>query len=208
MEEHFRQHLGTLPEADPEAILAQTAREVSNPFTSFDSIFLLAPEGDDEGCGQAHARLHDLDIGWRTETWPLKNEPHHHDRACVQAWRALVAEVDRRGHQHVVGFEGDIPRSGPGGAPLHDVVDGLAGSTWGVCLLSTGATQTESGPCHRTMAIHRRAFARILADVPGDGPELDAFLDRHPTLDHYLQEQAESGSLRVLSSARPETVPA
>jgi hypothetical protein len=38
--------LGAIPEADPDAILSQTARQLASPFTYFDAIVCLNFDGD------------------------------------------------------------------------------------------------------------------------------------------------------------------
>ncbi len=180
MEAHFRQHLGAIPEADPQAILDQTARQVANPFSFFDAIFALNLDEATERWQAAQHRYAVLDIGWRVERFPAVATPDNHHRGCTQSWRAMIAEADRRGYANVLILEDDA-------VFLDDTLQVLAGATreladqeWDLCFLGAcvHAQEFPLAPgcrrlqtcgqvtCTHALAVHRRAFARILADIP------------------------------------------
>jgi len=198
MEEHFRDHLGDTAGADTQVILDQTARQMASPFSYFDAVFRFDVEGEREAADDARRKLLALDIGWRTEPWPVVAVPDDLPRESAIAWRNLVEAADHRGYRHVLGFEGEVPALVPGGTAFDQVVDRLEGSAWDVCVLESGGNRDGTARPRRSLALHRRAFARILDDLPTDDPGMDEWIDRHGTLEGYLQGRSDDGSLVVV----------
>jgi len=99
----------------------------------------------------------------------------------------------------------------------------LDGHAWDLCYLGAAVwAQTfpfvpgssvlqECGPvtCTHALAVHRRAYARILADIPKDGAEFAIWLREWLAIDQYLSRMIEQGKLRALITApRVATQPA
>ena len=202
MEAHFREMLGAIPEADPDAILSQTARQLASPFTYFDAIVCLNFDGDAERFDERQQQLLLLDIAWRIEQRPVTPTSENHHRGCVDSWRDLVELAEHRGYAHVLGFEGEIAvgrRSGPIGRRSHCGTDGNA-----LGYLPSSGSQGEgegSEPCHHAIAVHRRAFAQVLSDLPSSPSELDAWISEHHTIGRYLQRRMRDGTFRVVGHA-------
>jgi Glycosyl transferase family 2 len=197
MEAHFRELLGEIPEADPELILSQTARQLASPFTYFDAICTLHTDGDTGHEDETQQRLEYLDIAWRVEALPVTPTPDDRRRASVSGWRDLVAMAQHRGYEHVLGFEGEIPSEGEATGALRAVMDELTGSPWDICLVGGQAVDAEADPCHHALAVHRRAFSRLLSDLPGEA-ELSAWLREHGSLSAYLHTRMRDGSFRFV----------
>ena len=63
--------------------------------------------------------------------------------------------------------------------------------------------------CTHALAIHRRAFSRILEDIPGDHQSFETWLDEVIAFDQYLARRVAEGLLRaVITSPRVATQPA
>ncbi len=228
MEDHFRQHLGELHEADPQGILDQTARQVANPFTFFDAIFALNLDDDTERWQAAQHRYAVLDIAWRVERFPAVPTPQNHHRGCTQSWRAMIAEADRRGYEHMLVLEDDA-------VFLDDTLEVLAGATaeladqeWDLCFLGA-CVHAQEFPliegghhlqrcglvtCTHALAVHRRAFARILSDIPGPDDvagevAMDRWLEEWTAVDQYFGRGLADGTFRgVITTPRVATQPA
>jgi hypothetical protein len=198
MESHFRELLGQIPEANPESILDQTARQLASPFTYFDAIFSLDIDGDPLHLDEARQEFTRLDISWRVEPLYVNPTPEDHHRACVTAWRDLVATAQHRGYEHVLGFEGEIPANDEATDAVRAVMDELTGSPWDICLVGRQSVDGELDPCHHALAFHRRAFARVLADLPEGEADLEAWLEKHRSLNAYLRRRLRDGSFQFV----------
>jgi hypothetical protein len=56
--------------------------------------------------------------------------------------------------------------------------------------------------------VHRRAYDRILADIPAPGEEFDQWLSRWLACDQYLSRRIADGTFRaVITSPRVATQP-
>jgi hypothetical protein len=201
MEAHFREMLGAIPEADPDAILNQTARQLASPFTYFDAIVCLNFDGDAERFDERQHQLRLLDIAWRVEERPVTPTPENHHRGCVASWRDVVELAEHRGYTHVLGFEGEITLAPDQARSAGETIEGLAGSPWDICLLGSQGEGEGSEPCHHAVAVHRRAFARVLSDLPSSPSELDAWISEHHTIGRYLQRRMRDGTFRVVGHA-------
>ena len=227
MEAHFREHIGAIEGADPEIILDQTRRQVANPFSYFDAIFALNLDEATDRWEELEHRLRVLDIAWRVERFPAVATPDNHHRGCAISWRAMIAEADRRGYQHVLVLEDDVVFLDDTLAVLDQACAELADQAWDLCFLGACVhSQTfpmaegcralqECGPvtCTHALAVHRRAFAQILADIPdpadGDGDAFDAWLDDQTAIDQYLSAAILAGRFRALiTTPRVATQPA
>ena len=169
-----------------------------------------------------------LDIGWRVERFPAVATPENHHRGCTLSWRAMIAEADRRGYEHVLVLEDDA-------VFLDDTLDVLAGATteladqeWDLCFLGACVHGQEFPPaagcrwlqtcglvtCTHALAVHRRAYARILADLPdpalpGGDEAMDKWLDQWSAIDQYLGRGLADGTFRgLITTPRVATQPA
>jgi hypothetical protein len=48
--------------------------------------------------------------------------------------------------------------------------------------------------------VHRRAFPRILADLPATETDLNAWLEEHGSLGAYLHRRMDDGSFRFVGA--------
>jgi hypothetical protein len=194
MEAHFRELLG-LPVA--EALLEQARLEVDHPLSVFDAVLCIA-----EAAGE-HA--HPAELGWRIEhvDGGLEGGP---ELRRLASWRAALLAATRRGYEQVLVSE---DTAGPQFAASAIDPGELAGE-WDVCVLAVPATTEPSGASAATVlvdaplsvAVHRRAFARILAKIPAEPPEQLAFLARHGSLEGFLLGALADGSLTILPLRR------
>ena len=228
VEEHFRAHIGEIPGADPELILAQTARQVANPFSYFDAIFALNLDEATDRWQEAQQRHRVLDIGWRVERIPAVATPDNHHRGCAWSWRAMVAEADRRGYEHVLIFEDDAVFLDTTLEVMARATAELAHQSWDLCFLGA-CVHAQEFPlvdgcevlqecglvtCTHALAVHRQAFAQILADLPDpEAPEaeaaMDAWLDEWVAIDQYFGRRLTDGTFRgLITTPRVATQPA
>jgi hypothetical protein len=101
----------------------------------------------------------------------------------------------------VLGFEGEITLAADQTRAASEIIDGLAGTPWDICLLGSQGEGEGSEPCHHAIAVHRRAFERILSDLPPSASELDAWISEHHTIGRYLQRRMRDGTFRVVGHA-------
>jgi len=79
-----------------------------------------------------------------------------------------------------------------------ETIEGLTGTSWDICLLGPQGEGEGSEPCHHAIAVHRRAFAQVLSDLPSSPWELDAWISEHHTIGRYLQRRMRDGTFRVV----------
>jgi hypothetical protein len=139
-----------------------------------------------------------LDIAWRVEQQPVTPTPENHHRGCVVSWRNLVDLAEHRGYAHVLGFEGEITLAADQAQSAGETIEGLTGTSWDICLLGPQGEGEGSEPCHHAIAVHRRAFAQVLSDLPSSPWELDAWISEHHTIGRYLQRRMRDGTFRVV----------
>jgi hypothetical protein len=78
------------------------------------------------------------------------------------------------------------------------VMDQLTGSPWDVCLVGRQSVDGELDPCHHALAFHRRAFDRLLAELPAEEADLDEWLEEHRSLNAYLRRRLRDGSFQFV----------
>jgi Taurine catabolism dioxygenase TauD, TfdA family len=199
MESHFRELEGM----HSDAILAQSERQLASPFSYFDGIFHMDFLGQSRR-EEAMDRFHALDIGWRVERHVVTQDVERHRVACVAGWRAMVEAAQKRGYDHVVGFEGDVNLSESESRSMGALVRIMEGIEWDLCFLGAHLAEDGNDSCQRTLAVHRRAFARILTDIPSESSELPAWLDEFGSLNRYIERRAADGTFKVLHPAASE----
>ena len=207
---HFRNYLGAPDQVEP--MLAQIEREVSSPFSHFDAIFCLNRADQPERRLDAQRRFEALDIGWRVEWIAATVTPDNPHSGCAQSWRSMIEIADRRGYESVLIFEDDVVFLDDTVRVLTTAVSELAGREWDLCYLGASRHGREfspladadvlrrCGPVNGThaLAVHRRAFSRILADIPVDGAGFDAWLSEALAIDQYFYRAVRANSLKAV----------
>lgn len=185
MESHFRDHIGDRGES----LLAEAARQVDSPFTHFDGIFCL---NDDHGRARwdaALARFERLDLAWRVERFPAVVAPGDEQRATALSWRAMLVEARARGYEHVVLFDDEATAEEMPASSLAATVAQLARREWDLFF-----------PCDRGVAVHRRAFDRLVSALPsGDTTAVNRWMQRHASVDHVLAHEIRTGALAAVT---------
>jgi hypothetical protein len=195
MEAHFLEQLGS--QFDVPAVLDRAHEEVDHGLGAFDAVLCLA---DDDGAGCTEHR-HPLPIAWRSERIQLDAGLAGEHRRLA-GWHRALTTASARGYRHVLVLE---DQSGPDA--VTDPSDGEA--PWDLCLL----TSTEAGTngslqsvgrlalAGLTVAVHSRAFDRILADMGDDDAGREAFLGAWPDLETYLLDAMASGAFTAIGEA-------
>jgi hypothetical protein len=197
MEEHFRELL-----ADAAAGLFEQARmQIEHPLSVFDAVLCVA-----ENAGE---HTHPAELAWRIEHLDPQQDAGL-ARRRLACWREALSEASRRGYEHVLVTED------PGGpdAVAITIAPAELASEWDVFILASPSRLEQPGEARAaephgpmTAAVHRRAYARILAEIPIDEADQSAFLARHGGLEGYLLRALADGSLSALRVRRvePET---
>ncbi len=124
----------------------------------------------------------------------------------------MISDARRRGYNHVLILEDDAVFIDDTLAVMSEVAHELPAIEWDLCYLGacvwsqvfpvlpgSGVLQ-ECGPvtCTHAVAVHSRAFDRILADIPSDQVAFDHWLAEWQAIDQYLHRQILDGTFRAL----------
>jgi len=197
MEEHFRELLADAADG----LFEQVRMQIEHPLNVFDALLCVG-----ENAGE---HTHPGELAWRIEHLDQQEDggPERRRLAC---WRQALSEASRRGYEHVLVTED------PGGPNAVAITIGAAdlASEWDILMLGPPGPLEPPGEAratepHATMtaAVHCRAYARILAEIPSDEADQAAFVARHGGLEGYFLRALADGSLAALSVRRqdPET---
>ncbi len=194
MEAHFRELLG-VPAA--QGLLERARLEVEHPLSVFDAVLCVAEN--------AAEHPHPVELAWRIEhlAGGAEEEP---ELRRLAGWRAALLAATRRGYEHVLVTE---DATGPRLDAAAIDRDALGGE-WDLCVLAVPAATETSRVGAATalvdaplsVAVHRRAYARILAELPAERSEQLVFLARHGSLAGYLLGALADGSFGVLPLRR------
>jgi hypothetical protein len=223
VEDHFRSEFERLGNASSfEAVLEKTTREATSPFSFFDGIFCLNLDSATERRAESRRRHEQLDIAWQVERFPAVESPENQHRGHAVSFRQMVTEARRRGYEHVLILEDDAIFLDDAVTVMKAAAAELASLEWDLCYLGacvwsqefpflpgSGVLQ-ECGPvtCTHAVAVHRRAYDRILADIPAVGHELDQWLSEWLACDQYLSGRIADRTFRaVITSPRLATQP-
>ncbi len=213
VEDHFREQFERFATAVQfERVVAQARREVANPLSFFDGIFCLNLDRDTERWAQASRRHEALEIGWQVERFPAVDTPDNHHRGCTMSFRQMIAEARRRDYRHVLILEDDAVFIDDTLAIMDDATAELPGADWdllflGACvwsqefpMLPRSRTLQRCGPvtCTHAVAVHHRAYDRILEEIPAAGEDLDRWLIGWLACDQYLSRRIADGTFRAL----------
>jgi hypothetical protein len=194
MEQHFRELLADAAEG----LFEQARLQIEHPLNVFDAVFCIA-----ENAGEHN---HPAELAWRIEHLDAQRdgEPARRRLAC---WREALNEASRRGYEHVLVTEDP---GGPDAIALTIGQDQMA-SDWDVFVLAppdprgpSSEEQPADSRAAMTAAVHRRAYARILAEIPADEADQSAFLASHGGFGGYLLRAIADGSLAELHVLRIE----
>jgi hypothetical protein len=210
---HFREEFERVGMASNfPGVLENTAREAASPFSFFDGIFCLNMDSQPERWAQARRRHEQLSIGWQVERFPAVATPENYHRGCAMSFRQMVAEAQRRGYEHVLIFEDDAVFLDSTVAVVAAATAELADLKWDLCFLGAcvwsqkfpflpgSEVLQECGPVTSThaVAIHRRAYDRILADIPESAEEFEQWITESLAIDQYLRKRILDGTFRAL----------
>ena len=138
------------------------------------------------------------------------------------SFRQMVAEAQRRGYEHLLILEDDAVFIDDTAAVMKAAAAELPKLEWDVCFLGAcvwsqkfpflpgSQVLQECGPvtCTHAVALHRRAYERILTDIPVNGEEFDRWLAEFLACDQYLSRRIADGTFRaVITSPRVASQP-
>jgi hypothetical protein len=179
---HFHALLGT--EFDVGELIERVRGHAQHPLSVFDAVFCLAAGG---GC-DAHA--HPPGIAWRVERQPPDATLEGEHRR-LSGWHDALSTASARGYRHVLLLDDE---SGPQTLPA--IGPPQWERPWDLCLLALAAPGVHAPQGFVTagalamaglaVAVHARAYDRILTDIGSDEAGRQAFLATWPDLDTYL----------------------
>jgi hypothetical protein len=195
---HRRRDQDDRPESDANELREQ-------PFRAFDAIFCLTPEPDSGQWAAIQARLERLGIGQRVQ--PLTVADGY--AAYAAGWRETIAIAARRRYDQVLVLDHEAVFLDDTADVVYRAVTELRGRRWDLLFLGAAvfgmhfpfapdaSTLQRCGPVTGTfaLAVHGRAFARLLAEIPPAGPQLDAWIERELAVSQYLSSELRSGRL-------------
>ena len=187
-EAHFRELLGS--QVDVSALLEHARKQAEHPLNVFDAVFCVAPDS-----GTCDPDSYGPGINWRVEHLvPEPTTELQHRR--LAGWREAVREAARRGYEHVLILE---DASGP--AEMPPSVD--LSKEWDLCLLalvSSGGAGGASVLDGLAVAVHARAYDRLLSEIPADDAGRTGFLATWGDLDSYLLQRVAQGVFTAIGA--------
>jgi len=216
VERHYREVFGGSGSEQPfESVLEETIEEITNPLSFFDGIFCANDDHDTGLWAQATRRHERLGIAWQVERYAAAQAPDNARLAEVLAFRAMIASARARGYEHVLILADDIVFSDDTLAVMRATTGELSRTDWDLCPL--GAAPTADAPIGApvsidhgvparraaAVAVHRRAYDRILSDIPADSSKVDAWLGRWRGCNGYLSERIADGAFRAHVTSQP-----
>jgi hypothetical protein len=197
-------------------------RPDANPFACFEAIFCLNLDRETERWREASRRHARLGITSRVERFPGVATPDNPHRGIAVAYRRMVAAAQRRGYEHLLVLEDDAVFLDDTLAVLASAAVELPGHAWDLCylgacvwsqafpFLGTSTVLQACGPvtCTHAIAVHARAYDRLLAEIPTAADELERWLEEHLAIDQYLSRRIRDGTYRaVITSPRVASQP-
>ena len=213
VEEHFAQVFDEVGAGEnyPQ-VLARALREATNPLSFFDGIFCLNLDEQTERWAAARRRHDLLEIGWQVERFAAVQTPENPHRGCAISFRRMIAEAKRREWAQVLVLEDDAVFIDDTLAIVRQATQELPRIEWdlfylGACVWSqqfplvpgSSVLQRCGGvTCTHAVAIHSRAYDRILADIPPEGEEFERWLGEWVACDQYLRRRINDGTFAAL----------
>jgi hypothetical protein len=193
---HFRELLGA--DVDVDALLERARREAEHPLNAFDGVFCLA---DDDGATSCDSHSHPPGISWRMERL-VPDQGLGLENRRLAGWQEAVRRSALRCYQHALVLEAGV-------APGSMTVPPLSEREWDLCLLP--ATEPGHGEAIRVLdpgesgtlagwavAVHERAYKRLLADLPADEAGQAEFLAAWGSVDRYLARNIADGTFTAI----------
>jgi hypothetical protein len=185
----------------------------TDPLAGFGAVVCI--NLDDEPIRWHATRRRLLSIGVpaaRVERFSAVATPKNHHRGCTLSWRGVVATAAERRCGSVLGFEDDVRFLDDSHRILTAAMAELADQEWDLCYLGAavwgqdfpllpGCSALQAcGPvtCCHAMAVHQRAYARILAEIPPRGPDLKRWMKEWLAVDQYFRQRIEDGAYRAV----------
>jgi hypothetical protein len=218
--EELFQSMGAAPEF--EQVRESSTREATSPLSFFDGIFCLNLDSDSERWREARIRHEQLDIEWQVERFPAVATPGNHHRGHALSFRQMIAEAQRREYQHLLILEDDAIFLDDTLTVMRQAAEELRLLEWDLCFLGgcvwsqkfpflPGSSVLQAcGPvtCTHAVAVHRRAYTRILKDIPTAADEFEHWLTEWLASDQYLSQRIADGTFRaVITSPRVASQP-
>ena len=180
---HFRELLGS--ELDVDSLLERARVQAGHPLNAFDGVFCLA-----DGAASCDSHPHPPDISWRIERLGPDQGLGRESRRLA-GWHEAVSRSARRCYQHMLLLDAST-------APGSMNVPSLPEREWDMCLLpgrdsdegeampvlDPGESGTLAG---LAIAVHERAYKRLLADLPSHEAGQTEFLAAWGSVDRYIE---------------------
>ena len=186
-------------------------RAAVGPFDYFDGIFCLNLDSQPERWRAARSRHRALGIARRVERFAAVPILENHHQGCALSWRAMIEAAERRGYERVLVLEDEALFLDATLPVLSRAFAEIVGHEWDLLFLGAAVwgqqfpplpgcvVLRECGPVTTTHApaVHRRAYERILADVPAGGASFEARRDEWIAIDQYFSRQIDAGVFRA-----------
>ncbi len=194
----------------------------ADPFACFDAIFCLNLDSETGRWREATRRHARLGIASRVERFPGIATPDNPHRGIAMSFRGMIAEARRRGSERLLVLEDDAVFLDEAVAVMRTAAAELASVEWDVCYLGACVWSQEfpflgdstvlqaCGPvtCTHAVAFHRRAYDRLLAEIPAQEDEVERWLEGVFAIDQYLSRRIADGTYRaVITSPRVASQP-
>jgi len=216
VEQHFAEVFdGMGASATYPQVLATIRDEATNPLSFFDGIFCLNLDAEVDRWAVAARRHEALGISWQVERFPAVATPDDHHRGCAISFRRMILEAKRRDYEHVLLLEDDAVFIDATRELMQTVTAELARLDWDLCylgacvwsqefpLLPGSSVLQRCGPvtCTHAVAVHSRAYDRILADTPSEEAEFERWLAEWIAFDQYLSSRIADGTFFAVITA-------
>jgi hypothetical protein len=199
-------------DAWPSARALRPQAAASDPFGCFHAIFCLNLDSATDRWHEAARRHEQLGIAPRVRRFSAVATPDDRHRGIAASFRRMIAEAARSGFEHLLVLEDDAVFLDDSLTVMRAVAAELDDHAWDLCylgacvwsqtfaLLEGSAVLRACGPvtCTHAVAFHRRAYDRLLAEIPTGAHELEAWLDEHVAIDQYLSRRIADGTYRAL----------
>ncbi len=162
--------------------------------------------------------MHGLESPRRSSDSPASPRPATRTGASPSGF----AEARRRGYEQLLVLEDDAVFLDDALTVMRSAAAELGRVEWDLCYLGACVWSQEfpflgdsavlqacgEVTCTHAIAVHSRAYERLLAEIPTTGDDLDRFLRDHVAIDQYLSCRIADGSYRaVITSPRVASQP-
>lgn len=197
--EHLEQAFGA---SRVRPLVESVQQELRGPFHFFDALYGICVDREGGRWDSLVQQCTSLGIGHRLRRLAAIDTPHDPRVGRILSHRAVVAEARWLGLENVLVLEEDAELSPRVADALGAGLVDLAGREWSLLSLGAGggdpegaagpgqALQPARGPIGLgAVAYHRRAYERILGEVPAAPTAVVRWLEAHHALDRYYAER-------------------